>query len=366
MYQPDHSIGEGRWSYLRVAQLLRQEILNGTYRPGRRLPGEPVLAQRFGVGRVTVAKALEVLQQSNLVFRVRGSGTYVQRDVARGAVSLTIGYFVPDISVLRSSPSGTTLETVHQYLESQGHTVRFLTRSEIAGNGEPAACIRRMVRAGTLNAMVVSTYMEPDLLRNIGEILPTVYILNDMHPDNVLCVPVDFGLGYFAATRHLLDLGHRHIGLFGGNQHASIGYRAHQAFRLALQLAGLDPEASPVCQCGFSPNRFPASSEAMLREHTELTGMVCADDLAAIAVIEAARAVGWSVPGDLSVVGCNDVPLASAINPALTTLRIDFASLGRLAVELLLARIFGRQEPGRRYIQPELVVRGSTAPPRRV
>ena len=71
---------------------------------------------------------------------------------------------------------------------------------------------------------------------------------------------------------------------------------------------------------------------------------------------------GIYAQGDLSVVGCNDIPGAGNTGPPLTTLHIDFARVGRLAVDLLLGRIFGRETGTRVYVQPELVVRGSTAP----
>jgi len=312
---------------------------------------------------VTVAKALEVLEHSNLIFRVRGSGTYVQHNAARGMVSLTIGYLVDDIKVLRNAPSGICLEAAHQCLEERGHSVRLLTRSEFLGHQEPAALVRRMVRAGGMNGLIISHSVGLDLLQSLGQTLPIVYIGNDMVPEVVLNLAVDFLLGYFQATRHLLELGHRRIGLLGGNATASIGYRAHQAFRLALQLAGVDPEACPVALCGFSPERYRPEIDRMLKAHPDLTGVVCADDVAAVTVIEAARDAGRCVPERLSVVGCNDLPLGTALQPALTTLRIDWAGLGRQSVDMLLGRIFGREGPSRCYIRPELIVRGSTAPP---
>jgi DNA-binding LacI/PurR family transcriptional regulator len=362
MHQPGMSPSESRWSYLKVAEQIRQEILSGTYTAGKRLPGEPVLAERFGVGRVTIARALDVLEQSNLVFRVRGSGTYIQRDVARGTVHLTIGYLVHDVDALRGQPSGVTLEVAHQYIEELGHTVRLLTRSELFASGEPSAALRRMVRSGALNGLIVSYALPSDHVGAIHEVLPVMWMINDLLPSTALNVAVDFTRGYFSAVRHLLDLGHRTIGLLGGSADRSIGYRAWQAYRLALQMAGLDPDSQPVHLCGFDPQQYRSCAETMLREHPDMTGIVCIDDVAAIAAIEVAGEIGRSVPRDLSVVGCNDIPMAGSAGPPLTTLHIDFARVGRLAVDLLLGRIFGRATGNRVYVQPELVVRGSTAP----
>jgi DNA-binding LacI/PurR family transcriptional regulator len=357
------SPSESRWSYLKVAEKIRQEILSGTYKAGKRLPGEPVLAERFGVGRVTIARALDVLEQSNLVFRVRGSGTYIQRDVARGTVRLTIGYLMHDADALRGQPSGVTLEVAQQYIEELGHTVRLLTRGELFASGEPSGTLRRMVRSGALNGLIVSYALPSDHVGAIHEVLPVLWIINDFLPSTSLNVAVDFTRGYFIAVRHLLDLGHRKIGLLGGRADHSVGYRAWQAYRLALQMAGLDPDSQPVHLCGFDARQYRSCAETMLREHPDMTGLVCIDDVTAIAAIEVAGELGRSVPHDLSVVGCNDIPVAGSAGPSLTTLHIDFARVGRLAVDLLLGRIFGRATGTRVYVQPELVVRGSTAPP---
>ncbi len=315
MYQPGMDPNESRWSYLKVAELIRQEILNGTYKAGKRLPGEPVLAERFGVGRVTIAHALQVLEQSHLVFRVRGSGTYIQRDVARGTVRLTIGYLVEDVDLLRGQPSGITLDAARHCLEEQGHAVRLLPRSELFAGGQPAATLRRMVRSGVLNGLIVSYVMQPDLAYDIDQVLPLMSVLNDYLPDELLSVAVDFTLGYFQATQHLLDLGHRRIALLGGHPDRSVGYRAWQSFRLALQLAGLDPDGQPIRQCGLDPQHLRSCAEAILGEHPDTTAMVCIDDAAAIAAIEAAAALGRSVPADLSVIGFNDTPAAAAAAP---------------------------------------------------
>jgi DNA-binding LacI/PurR family transcriptional regulator len=364
MYQPDKNPNESRWSYLKVAELIRQEILNGTYKAGKRLPGEPVLAKRFGVGRVTIARSLDVLEQSNLIFRVRGSGTYIQRDVARGTVRLVIGYLVYDVDSLRNSPSGIMLEASQKHLEDLGHTVRLLTHSELFPGGEPPATLRRMVRAGALNGLILSYGLYPDVALAINDVLPVMAVANDYLPHGMLNVAVDYTLGYFQATRHLLDFGHRKIGLLGGRSDRSIGYRAFQSFRLAMKLQGIDPDCQPVELCGFESADYQSHAEAMLREHPDMTGMVCIDDTAAEIAIAAACRMGRSVPGDFSVVGCNDMPGAATSDPPLTTLRIDFVQVGRLAVDLLLGRIFGRPSAATVYFEPQLVVRGSTAPAR--
>ncbi len=365
MVRAKSNASDNHWSYLRVAEQIRQEVLAGVYKPGKRLPGEPALARRFGVGRVTIARALQVLQRSNLLFRVQGSGTYIQPDVARGSVRLTIGYLVHDMGGLRNSVGAALLETVQQDLETKGHTVRLLTRSELFAGGMPAATLRRMVRAGTLDGLIVAYSLHPVFARAIGQILPVMYMLNDLVPDGALHVAVDYTLGHFQAARHLLDLGHRRIGLLGGNRTGSIGYRIFQAFRLALQTCHIDPDGCPVVQPGYDPAAQHAAAQAILTDNPDLTALVCADDEAAMAAIAAADRLGHTVPDDLSIVGCNDLPAAAAMRPPLTTLHVDYTQVARQASDLLIGRLFGRPGTTRCYVNPHLVVRGTTARPGR-
>ena len=210
---------------------------------------------------------------------------------------LTIGYLVHDMDALRNSPSGAMLEAAHQHLEDLGHTVRLLTRSELFASGEPPATLRRMVRAGALNGLIVSYGLYPDLACAINDVLPMMAVANDYLPHGMLNVAVDYTLGYFQATRHLLDLGHRKIGLLGGRSDRSIGYRAFQSFRLAMKLAALDPDCQPVELCGFEATEYQGRAEMMLREHPDMTGLVCIDDTAAEIAIGVACRMGRSVPG---------------------------------------------------------------------
>jgi len=363
MQQMDGLPRESRWTYLKVARQLRQEILSGRYNPAKRLPGEPALAERFGVGRTTVSKALAILQRAGLIFRVPGSGTYVQPGAARGKPRLVIGYVASEATPPENSPSATTLEGAWEWLAEQGHFLEIIPAAALREAGNPVAQIQGRFAAGEITGLIIAEPFDQDLLWRIAEVLPLVVCLHDHAPDHIFSVPVDFAWGYFVATRHLLELGHSRLGLLHGSILGTFGYRAVQAFRLAVQHAGLDVDRCPMVHCGYQMQRARRVAASFLAEHPSVTGLVCGSDTAAQAVLEAARERGLSVPDELSIVGCNDVPLAAQLEPPLTTLRIDFAAAGRKAAQMLLGQIYGHGPVRQTYIQPELIVRGSTAPP---
>jgi DNA-binding LacI/PurR family transcriptional regulator len=100
-------------------------------------------------------------------------------------------------------------------------------------------------------------------------------------------------------------------------------------------------------------------AEKMLRDAP--SAVVCTSDRLALALLQAARAEGLDVPGDLSVVGFDDSPLAALAAPALTSVRVDYAEFGAAAADALLAAIAGDPAPDYSASAPALVRRASTA-----
>ncbi|QHC69423.1 substrate-binding domain-containing protein [Rathayibacter sp. VKM Ac-2801] len=173
----------------------------------------------------------------------------------------------------------------------------------------------------------------------------------------------DFG-GAQLATSHLIGLGHRRIGFVAGRPDLESSHRRGAGYQRALADAGLsyDPALVRVGYYRHDPSLVAAHELLLLPDRP--TAVFAANDASAIAVIEAARALGLSVPGQLSVVGYDDVPDASRVVPALTTVRQPLHRVGRAAARALLTLIDGGSvaEPHVR-LRNKLVLRGSTAPP---
>jgi len=177
-------------------------------------------------------------------------------------------------------------------------------------------------------------------------------------------VGVDQVVGGSLATRHLLDLGHRTVHHLTGPADSKEARDRLQAWRTELEAVGATvPE---VLGGDWTPSSGYAAGRrlaARRRAGEELTAVFAANDQMALGVLAAFHEEGLSVPGDVSVVGFDDLPEAPYFTPPLTTVRQDFAELGRRGVELVLARLAGadaHEEP----VVPELVVRGSTGPVR--
>jgi DNA-binding LacI/PurR family transcriptional regulator len=176
-------------------------------------------------------------------------------------------------------------------------------------------------------------------------------------------VGVDQVAGAALATRHLLDLGHTEIVHVSGPLQWTEARGRLRGWQEALQAAGLRP--SPHVEGDWTAESgYRIGQELATRG--DLTAVFAANDQMALGLLRALWEAGRAVPGDVSVVGFDDIPEAAFLIPPLTTVRQDFAAVGHRAIEILQTAI---GEPTvdahlpERLIQPELVERASTAPP---
>jgi LacI family transcriptional regulator len=166
------------------------------------------------------------------------------------------------------------------------------------------------------------------------------------------------------ALDHLAALGHRRIAHLAGPQSLATGYARWQGVRIAAQRHELPPIVM-VEATEYTREAGRTAGGELLRRHRSTTAIVASNDLLALGCYDAIAAVGLQCPKDISVVGHNDIPLADMVHPALTTLRIQHREMGRQAAQLLLQRLSSSEtKPVRVTLAPELIVRGSTAPPR--
>lgn len=162
------------------------------------------------------------------------------------------------------------------------------------------------------------------------------------------------------ATRHLIELGHRSIYHLAGPQD---WIEAEARMRGFLdEMGAMDvPTTAPILGDWTADFGYHAGRE--LLRIRDFTAIFSSNDQMALGLMHAVRDAGLSIPGDISIVGFDDIPEAAHFWPPLTTVRQDFKELGRRCIALLLGDIAG--DPGGYHgtIEPELIVRSSTAPP---
>jgi DNA-binding LacI/PurR family transcriptional regulator len=174
-------------------------------------------------------------------------------------------------------------------------------------------------------------------------------------------VAVDQFAGAVAATRHLLELGHRTVWHIAGPADFLEARERIDGWQSALEAAGAD--VPPVLSGDWSA-RSGYELGQRLATVSDVTAVFAANDQMALGMLRALHEVGRQVPRDISIVGFDDIPEAQFFIPPLTTVRQDFNEMGRQSLMLLLSEIGAPERSSSRVIvEAELMIRASTAPP---
>lgn len=200
-----------------------------------------------------------------------------------------------------------------------------------------------------------------EALASVPGDVPVVAVEGGQAPDlPIVCV--DQAEGATAVTRHLLSLGHRTVWHVAGPLDWLEAEARLEAWRATLEDAGA---AVPEPLYGDWSPRSGYEAGLRLAGRDDVTAVFVANDQMALGLLRAFREAGIDVPGQVSVAGFDDVPEAEFFPPPLTTVRQDFAEVGRRSISVLLDEIGGgRAEPPRVVVPTTLVVRASTAAPR--
>lgn len=201
----------------------------------------------------------------------------------------------------------------------------------------------------------------PSVQELVARKLPVVVV--DRMPENLdvdAVVTDNFQSGYLA-TRYLLDQGHRRIGLIRGPSHLTPSAQRVAGYLRALEEAGIPAEAQLQVAGDFHPESGYRAAAILLQLPNRPTALFACNDLMAIGALRAIREAGLSIPEDLSLIGHDNIELASYIQPGLTTVAQPISHLAETSIRLLLERIRQPEEKHQRIILPNhLIIRQST------
>jgi DNA-binding LacI/PurR family transcriptional regulator len=210
------------------------------------------------------------------------------------------------------------------------------------------------LRAGPVDGYLLFEVSAPDALGPDENV-----VLMETEAPRRPSVRFDGEGGATAAFEHLVELGHRRIGHLAAAFRALTFQHREQARRRVLSGAGLDPDAQPRLTTQITIEDARVTGRALLED--EPTAVFCDDDVIAAGLYLAARDLGVRIPGELSVIGFDDMDFARVLDPPLTTVALDAELLGSTAFDLLERRLNGARTRKRIVLPAELLVRGSTA-----
>ena len=322
-----------------------------------------------GVSTATVSRALSQPDIVRPQTRKRIEGVaarlnYVSDGMARALSTRrthTIGAIIPTLDNAIYSVSTHSLQKM---LEPAGYTL-LLACHEFDLAAE-AHMVRAFAERGVDGLVLVGAMHAPATLKLLASLdLPYVITWAVDKSRRKASVGFDNRAAGRLVTEHVLQLGHRRIGVvsgrLAGNDRAIDRLRG---IRSALSGAGVPLPGSHVEEAHYSLQSGGDALEALLRR-ARVSAVICGNDVLAIGAIQAAQRTGIRVPDELSVTGFDDMEFATVVIPALTTIRFPIAEVGSQAGRHLLDRIAGTTPPRCIELPIELVVRQSTGRVRR-
>jgi LacI family transcriptional regulator len=346
---------------LPLAAQLRQQlawlIASGQVQAGERLPPVRVVADHLGIDRNTVRAAYQHLEADGLVTLRQGRGSLVlpfdaQRSRQAAVVpTFTIGVLVPSLNPFYTP--------FLQGIEETARNTPWLLW--ICYTHDQPELTRRYWDQ-LITRQVDGLIVVPDLMEaegKAGHRPPVVHVDKPKVRGNVILL--DSEEAGFLATRHLLEHGHRRIGLISGPLKWSNVRQCYAGYERALRSAGLTVDADCVAEVPtFSREAGRQGAQQLLELRNPPTGIFGAADLLAIGAMQAIEERGLRVPRDVAVVGYNDIDLAALVKPALTTVHAPSYEMGVAAMTMLLDLLAGRPVKERRVKLPtRLIVRHS-------
>jgi LacI family transcriptional regulator len=320
------------------------------------------VAQRAQVSVASVSRVLNGLgnvsdqTRTRVTDAVRALG-YVPHAGARSlSLSRTnaIGVVLPD---LHGEFFSEIMRGMDREASARGY---LLLLSNMHAGGDQSHGALRAMRGRVDGLLVMAPHLaEQEIAAALPAGLPTVLINTRGHAGGHPSMRLDNAAGVQAVVAHLASLGRRRLVHVAGPRDNVDAQERAAACRKAAAAAGLSLE---IVQGSFEEQYGDAAISALLAAGHDFDAVFAANDMMALGAIQALKRAGRSVPGEVAVVGFDDIPLARLLG--LTTVRVRIAELGQRSLDRLIAMLEGGSDTGDEFHAPELVVRATTEPNR--
>lgn len=329
------------------------------------------VAARADVHPSTVSRVLNPETRSMVsasvaerVSRIANEMGYARSSLAYGlrtGRTQTVGVVIPDLTNPLFPP---IIRQIERKLAEHGY-IAILADSD--NNHENEKAIVQSLMSRNVDGLILATAHRLDsvVITCVEENIPLVLVNRTIDAHSVTAVINDDAHGIELAASHLAGLGHKSIAYIGGPQDTSTGHDRFLAFKNLKNAGHFKSHNDLILNCkAFTEAEGYRGFLTLLKKDRKFTAVIAANDLLALGCYDALSELGLRCPNDISVTGFNDMPFVDRWSPPLTSVHIPHDEIGNQAAELLLEKIRNPQTPIRTVnILPELIVRGSTAPP---
>lgn len=324
------------------------------------------IAEQAGVSVATVSRALnrpEMVRpatREKILALVKDLG-YKPNPLAQGLVTGRTGQIALVVPTLNNSFFGQLVEGCQKFLIPQGYNLVIFSSQEYT---EKELTILRNLDQRRLDGLILSgSGFFPDDYQPILEQIRIPAVLIEHLPDipHLSSVYIDDYAGTTMAVQYLVNRGHRQLGVIAGNSHMLTTSRRLKAVKTVLKEANLPLAGRQIVYGDYSSLESGAAClETLLKSPHPPTAVFAFNDILAIGALKAALETGLKIPGDLAIMGFDDIPMAAYCNPSLSTVHSPSLELGQQAARLLLEQLNQEKAPVKKVLLPvELVLRGS-------
>lgn len=290
---------------------------------------------------------------------------YKPNTFARGLVTNRSGGIGITVNEISSPYFGAFIAGVERVVRDEG--LHLMVSSGFADAHAERASIEFLLER-RVDGLVIQAERIPDeyLIEVVRDgSVPAVVFGRSVSEIEASCVVLDNEHGGALATDYLLEHGHRHIGHIAGPLSYPDARDRLTGYRRALEAAGIGYDSRLVVESTFLEEGGAHAAARLLERAPEVTAIFVANDQMAAGAMRTLREQGREIPSDVSVVGYDDVFLATYLTPTLTTVRQPLVDMGRAAASLLLSRLDGTRREVVHRFDPELVERRSVTRPAR-
>jgi DNA-binding LacI/PurR family transcriptional regulator len=321
-----------------------------------KLPGERTLAKDYGYSYMTIRKAVDNLVAEGVLYKLPTKGTYVADRKSAKKKTKIIGYFLDSKIVAGLTSPYYSLIFNALEKESAKHGYSLIYFSDVENSNS-------LNHLNKIDGVVASCFpRNEDIIHEINDRVPLVVIDNSSSDKTIPSIIIDNFNAVSDSIKYLCSLGHKRIGFMTGLQDSDVGKNRYEGYKSGLISNGLALDDELVYRGNYSFKSGLAGADYFLSLKKLPTAIVCANDAMAIATIRQVTQQGLSVPDDISIVGFDDVEVASQINPALTTLAAPIAETAELALDMLTSLMNGEKAESKHIALPaKLIIRSSCA-----
>ncbi|MDB5812003.1 MAG: LacI family transcriptional regulator [Betaproteobacteria bacterium] len=327
------------------------------------------VARLAGVCNATVSRALareptvsaEMLKRVEAAARELGYVPHGAASALRARRSRTVGAVLPTLDNMLYAKATHALQKA---LDDSGYMLLLACHDFDLKN--EIKVVRSLIERG-IDGLVLIGAEHDDELHQMLDANKTPYLLTwaldgtGLHP----CVGFDNRTAAMRVANYLLDIGHRDFamisGVIAGNDRAR---KRVAGVRDALHARGLELPSHHLIETPFTLAAGREAMQTLLTSTSRPSAVICGNDVMAVGAVSECLARSIDVPGEISVTGFDDMEAASILSPALTTVRVPMRELGYAAAQQILAHIGGKPAARVTELAVDLIVRGTTAPPR--